>query len=89
MAAGTEHGFTWMSIIPGLNALPDHTATAGVIAALLLGTAFVARRQLASAADPALPDGTFTARNLMEIFVENFTALVAGVVGRDAAMYAP
>ena len=87
--AATEHGFTWVSIIPGLDRLPDHTATAGVIAAALLATAFVARRQLASAADPAVPDGTFTARNLMEIFVESFTSLVDGVIGRDGAMYAP
>lgn len=89
MAAGTEHGFTWMSVIPGLNELPDHTATAGLVAVLILGTAFVARRQLAASSDPAVPDGTFTARNLMEIFVENFTGLVYGVVGRDAKMYAP
>jgi len=87
--AAPEHGFTWMSVIPGLNELPDHTATAGVVAALLLGTAFVARRQLAAAADAAVPDGTLTARNLMEIFVEQFTALVEGVVGRDTNLYAP
>jgi F-type H+-transporting ATPase subunit a len=78
-----------MSIIPGLNELPDHTATAGVVAALLLGTALVARRQVDATADPAVPDGTFTARNLMEILVEQFTALVEGVVGRDAQLYAP
>jgi F-type H+-transporting ATPase subunit a len=78
-----------MSIIPGLNALPDHTATAGLVAAVLLGTAYVARRQLAATADPAVPDGSFTARNLTELFVEAFTDLVQGVVGRDAAMYAP
>ena len=89
MAAGPEHGFTWMSIIPGLDHLPDHTATAGLVAGLLLGTAYIARRQLAAAADPAVPDGTFTARNLVEIYVEAFTDLVQGVVGRDAKMYAP
>jgi len=89
MASGTEHGFTWMSIIPGVNELPDHTATAGLVAAILLGTALVARRQLAAAADPAVPDGTFTARNAMEIFVESFTGLVEGIVGRDGAKYAP
>lgn len=89
MAAGTEHGFTWLSIIPGINQLPDHTATAGLVAALLLGTAYVARRQLSATADPAIPDGTMTVRNLMEIFVEGFTSLVEGVVGRDGAKYAP
>src|SRR5579862_3614481 len=87
--AAPEHGFTWMSIIPGLDLLPDHTATAGLIAGGILATAYVARRQLAGAADPAVPDGTYTARNLMEIFVEGFTSLVEGVVGKDARLYAP
>lgn len=87
--AGPEHAFTWMSIIPGLDKLPDHTATAGLIAAAILGTAYVARRQLAEAPDAALPDGTFTARNVMEIFVEGFTDIVEGVVGKDARLYAP
>jgi F-type H+-transporting ATPase subunit a len=87
--AGPEHGFTWMSIIPGLDLLPDHTATAGLIAGGILATAYIARRQLADAADAALPDGTFTARNIVEIFVEGFTSLVEGVVGKDARLYAP
>jgi F-type H+-transporting ATPase subunit a len=83
-----EH-FTWMSMIPGINLLPDHSATAGLVAALILGTAVIARRQLAAAPDAAIPDGRFTARNLMEIFVEQFTGLVEGIVGRDAQYYAP
>lgn len=89
MAAATEHGFTWISLIPGVNQLPDHTATAGLVAALLIGTAFVARRQLATSPDPVVPDDTFTARNLMEIYVENFTGLVQGVIGHDANKFAP
>jgi F-type H+-transporting ATPase subunit a len=87
--AQEQHGFTWMSVIPGLNELPDHTATAGLVAVVILGTAFIARRQLSAAADPAIPDGRMTARNLMEIFVENFTSLVEGVVGKNAERYAP
>ena len=87
--AQEHHGFTWMSIIPGLNELPDHTATAGLVAVLILGTAFVARRQLSAARDPAIPDGSFTARNLTEVFVESFTGLVEGVVGKNAQQYAP
>ena len=89
MAAAPQHGFTWLSLIPGINELPDHSATAALVAALILSTAYVARRQIAAARDPAIPDATFTARNIMEIFVENFTGLVEGVVGRDADLYAP
>jgi F-type H+-transporting ATPase subunit a len=88
MAQG-QHGFTWVSVIPGLNELPDHTATAGLVAALIIGTAWVARRQLSAAPDAAIPDDGLTARNLMEIFVENFTSLVDGVVGKNAQQYVP
>ena len=89
MAGPTEHGFTWMQVVPGLNQLPDHVASAGVVTALLIGTAIVARRQLASAADQALPDATLTARNFMEIYVEQFTSLVAGILGPHSRQYVP
>jgi hypothetical protein len=54
-----------MSVIPGLNELPDHTATAGLVAVVILGTAYVARRQLSAASirpfrtahDRPQPDG--------------------------------
>lgn len=87
--AGTEHGFTWMQVIPGLNALPDHVATAGVVTAGLIGTAYLARRQLARAADVAVPDATLTARNFMEIFVEQFAALAEGIIGPKGRQYLP
>ncbi|MEO8603273.1 MAG: F0F1 ATP synthase subunit A [bacterium] len=87
MAAGHEHGFTWMQIIPGLNHLPDYMATAGIVTAALIGTAFVARRQLAAAADPALPDGTLTARNFFEVYVEWFVGFVNGILGPHSRQY--
>ncbi len=89
MAAGTEHGFTWMQVIPGLNLLPDHVATAGVVTAGLIGTAWLARRQLARTVDVAVPDGTLTARNFMEIFVEQFGALAEGIIGPKGRQYMP
>jgi F-type H+-transporting ATPase subunit a len=88
MAAGQQH-FTWMHAIPGVNQLPDHTATALLVAAGLLGTAYVARRQLAAAPDPVVPDSGFTARNIMEVFVEGFTGVVENVVGPEGRKYAP
>ncbi len=89
MAGAAEHGFTWVQIIPGLNQLPDQVATAGVVTAALIGTALLARRQLAGAADRALPDGTLTARNFMEVYVEQFTGMVAGVLGPHSRQYVP
>ena len=78
--------FTWMSLLPGI---ADHTATATLVMLVLIWLAWTAKKQLSSRPDPVVPDGDLTIRNIMEIFVENFTGLVEGVVGRDADLYAP
>ena len=65
-----EHPFTWVSVIPGLNLLPEHTATATLVTLALLVWALVAYRQLRAAPDAAIPDGTLTSRNTLEILVE-------------------
>ena len=76
-----EHPFTWVSVIPGLSALPDHTATATLVILAVLTWALVARRQMQTARDPVVPDGTLTARNSMEIFVEWFVGFIEGLLG--------
>ena len=73
-----EHAFTWMSLIPGVS---DHTATATLVSVVLIGLAWMSRRQLAAASDPIVPDGTMTVRNTMEIYVEQITDIVEGVLG--------
>lgn len=84
-----EHGFTWVSIIPGLNMMRDHTATAILVSVALLAWGWVARRQLAAATDPAVPDETLTARNSLEVYVEGFTGIVEGVIGPEGRKYVP
>ena len=76
-----EHPFTWVSVIPGLSALPDHTATATLVILAVLVWALVALRQMQTASDPVVPDGTLTARNSMEIFVEWFVGFIEGLLG--------
>jgi len=70
-----------------VNRLPDHTVVAAVVAIGLIAWAFVARRQLAAAADPVVPDDGLTARNILETFVENFVQTVEGVLGRGGRKY--
>ena len=84
-----EHGFTWVSIIPGLNMMRDHTATAILVSVALLAWGWVARRQLMAATDPAVPDETLTARNSLEVYVEGFTGIVEGVIGPEGRKYVP
>ena len=87
--ASTEHGFTWLSLVPGLNQLPDHTASALLVGAGLLGTAYVARRQLAAAADPAIPDGRLSLRDFYEVYVDVFNGVAEGIIGPTAKRYVP
>ncbi len=85
-----EHGFTWMSAIPGLNMLPDHTATALVVVCGMLYWASAANRQIAGAPDAVIPDGGFSPRNLFEMYLEGFhTMLIEPVLGKNGRMYLP
>jgi len=79
-----EH-FTWLSLLPG--GLPDHTLTATLVTLLLITWGFVARRQFAAASDAVIPDGTLTARNTLEIFVEWFAGLTESVLGHRGRRY--
>jgi F-type H+-transporting ATPase subunit a len=82
-----EHPFTWVSIIPGLKLLPDHTATATLVILALFIWALVARRQLQAASDPVIPDSTLTARNSMEIFLEWFVGFITGLLGHKGPRF--
>ena len=84
-----EHGFTWVQAIPGLSALPGHTATALVVASLLLLLAVVARRGLEAAQDPLLPDGRVTPREIFELAVSFIADLAEGVVGHGGERFVP
>lgn len=82
-----EHGFLWVSVIPGLKELAPHTATATLVMAALLVWALVGLRQLRAAADPVVPDGSLTARNALEIYVEWFIGFIEGILGRKGRQY--
>ncbi len=82
-----EHAFTWVSVIPGLNLLPAHTATATLVILALLVWAAVGLRQLRATADPVVPDATLTARNSLEIFVEWFVGFIEGILGHKGRGY--
>lgn len=82
-----EHAFTWVSIVPGLNLLPVHTAHASLVIVGLLTWAWVARRQIAAATDPVVPDATLTARNTLEVLVEWFVGFIEDLLGRGGRKY--
>lgn len=79
-----EH-FSWTSLLVGHHW--DATATASLVMLALVAWAFVGLRQLQAAADPVVPDGTLTARNSLEIFVEWFIGFAQSVLGDKARRY--
>ena len=84
-----EHPFTWVSVIPGLSALPEHAATSLLVASTLILFAYLANRQLATASDAAIPDDSLTLRNLAELLVEGVTGMAEGVLGHQGRRYVP
>lgn len=83
-----EHGFTWVSVIPGLNALPPQTATGLLVAVALAWWAMRARAQIEAAGTSAVvPDERLSARNAMEVFVVGFSSLVTSVIGSHGRRY--
>ena len=84
-----EHSFTWVSVIPGLSALPGHAATSLLVTGALILFAYLANRQLATASDAAIPDDSLTLRNLAELLVEGVTGMAEGVLGHQGRRYVP
>jgi F-type H+-transporting ATPase subunit a len=84
-----EHGFSWVTQIPGLMLLEPHTSTALLVMVLVLLFAVRARQQLAAASDVAVPAKGFSARNVAEVLVEFITNLSESVIGHDGPKYVP
>ena len=82
-----EHPFTWVSVIPGLSALPGHAATSLLVTGALILFAYLANRQLATASDAAIPDDSLTLRNLAELLVEGVSGMAEGVLGHRGRRY--
>jgi F-type H+-transporting ATPase subunit a len=86
------HPLTWISLIPGIRELPAHTVHATLVMVLLVGFAFLAKRQLAAArarGEELVPDATLNARNLAELLVGGIQSLTEGVLGPPGRRYVP
>ena len=84
-----EHGFIWVGILPGLSALKPHTATAVVVAILVVWLAWAARRGLDRAKEPLVPDGRASARDVVEMVTTFIHDLAQSVIGHHADRYVP
>jgi F-type H+-transporting ATPase subunit a len=83
-----EHGFNWLSYIPGIDVHNDgHVVMAVIVSVLVLVSAIIARMQLSSALkredEAMLPDSTLTFRNAFEIIAEKIYGLSENVMGKE------
>jgi len=84
-----EHGFSWIGTIPGVRDLPSHSVTATLVALLVLALAWSARRALAGAKDPLVPDGRPSSRELFEVITTFVNEMVEGMIGPHGRRYVP
>jgi F-type H+-transporting ATPase subunit a len=77
--------FTWF----GALGLPEHVATAVLVAGLLLVFAAYVHGQLAVTERAIVPADGVKARSIAEAFVEGISGLAEGVIGHGAERYVP
>lgn len=76
-----------------LNELVGHNyetvATGAVVGCAVIAIGMAARKQLASATDPLVPDSSFTSRNFVEIITEGMVKLGDMVMGHENRKFIP
>lgn len=83
-----EHPFAWYSLLPyPLSLIPQPTATALVVALLLIIVAYRFLRSVRTAKDPLVPEERLSARNAMELLVEIVVGLSDNIIGRKGRKY--
>jgi F-type H+-transporting ATPase subunit a len=80
-----EHGYTWLHDLP----IPEHVATAILVALLLVVFGLRVRSKLANTEAALQPEDGVTARNVAEIAVEFVSGLAQGVIGHNAERCVP
>ena len=80
-----EHGYTWLQDLP----IPEHVATAILVALLLVVFGLRVRSKLTNTEAALQPEDGVTARNVAEIAVEFVSGLAQGVIGHNAERCVP
>lgn len=94
-AKHAEHGFNWLSMIPGFDLHHyGHVLMAGIIVILVLALSLIARIQLSAAVkredEGLIPDQKLTLKNFFEIIAEKIYGLAESVMGKhDAERFFP
>jgi F-type H+-transporting ATPase subunit a len=84
-----HHGFTWLSLIPGLEHAPNHVVMAALVSAILAVCVWIVRGQLTRVMQGptggVVPDKKLTFKNFFEIAAESLYGLTESVMGHHEA----
>jgi len=85
-----DHGFTWLSLIPGFDASSySHVLLGALVVFGVIFFAFIARSQMNAAIkredEGLIPDKKMTFRNFFEILAEQLYSLAVSVMGEESA----
>jgi len=84
-----EHSTTWISLIPGVNRLPEHVATSLVVLVLLALAGQAVKRAIQRSTNPLVPDSRLSIRNICEIIIESALGILKGILGDQAVTHLP
>lgn len=87
----SDHGFTWFSLIPGLEHAPVHVVGTVFVAVLVMTLTAAATLQLKAYIQRnhggLVPEDKMTFRNFFEILAESLFGLCENVMGRHEALH--
>ena len=78
---------TWVALIPGLSALPEHVANAILIALIIVIMVLIGTKKIRSSnpEDLIIPEGKFSLQNVLETMVEAILKLISDSLGSHVA----
>ena len=83
-----QHGFNFVSHIPGLRHLPNHVGMTILVGVILILAVSFARAKLAQAMQAGIalvPEGRLTYRTFFEMIAESLYGLTTSVIGKEDA----
>jgi F-type H+-transporting ATPase subunit a len=79
--------FEWYTLVPVFNKLPPHVAHSLIVAAIIIGLALIANRQIATAAAAGTPSGKTSVGNVFEAMYETISGLLQESLGHHSHQF--
>ncbi|MCC6278235.1 MAG: F0F1 ATP synthase subunit A [Oligoflexia bacterium] len=81
--------FSWFQLIPGINQLPVHVASAAACTLIIAIISIVAWAVAGKPEEALIPDAKPSLRNFFEVVVEGLSGFVDSILGHGSEKYVP